>query len=168
MMYHPWLVYLVKSHNPHSSHHPLQNLRQVQTRQQHSNQVTLNFDIEFACYRRDLITMSIVTTIPNFARLRGLCGLGAFFHARELAINLCYKGRCLHCPFVLALRRAFGIGQMTKDDSNFSETRLSYSISISLQGLGRPLNGKTQSSNTTTVFTSTCTLQAFSLLRCSP
>jgi hypothetical protein len=167
MMYHPWLVYLIKSHNPHSSQHALQNLRQIQTRQQHSHQVTLNFDTEFAYYRRDLITMSIVTKIPNFARLRGLCGLGAFFHAWELAIILCYKSRCLHCPIVPTLRRAFDIGQRTKEGGNFSKYRLPTIISISLRGLGPSLKGK-QLRNTTTVFTSTCTLQAFSLPRCSP
>jgi hypothetical protein len=130
ILYRSWFLYFT-SHKPHSSHHALQSLRQVQ-RRQHSHQVALKFDTRFAYHRRDLITMYIVTTIRQSPGLSGLRDLDA------------------------------------KDDSNFSETRLSYSISISLQGLGRPLNGKTQSRNTTTVFTSTCTLQAFSLLRCSP
>jgi hypothetical protein len=166
ILYRSWLLYFT-SQKPHSSHHALQSLRQVQ-RRQHSHQVALKFDTRFAYHRRDLITMYIVTTIRQSPGLSGLRDLDAFFHARELAINWCYKSRLLHCPIVFALRRTFGIRQKTEDDSNFSETRLSYSISISLQGLGRPLNGKTQSRNTTTVFTSTCTLQAFSLLRCSP
>jgi hypothetical protein len=166
ILYRSWLLYFT-SHKPHSSHHALQSLRQVQ-RRQHSHQVALKFDTRFAYHRRDLITMYIVTTIRQSPGLSGTRGLDAFFHARELAIIICYNSPCLHCPIVFALRRTFGIRQKTKDDSNFSENRLSYSISISLQGLGRPLNGKTQSRNTTTVFTSTCTLQAFSLLRCSP
>jgi hypothetical protein len=130
ILYRSWLLYFT-SHKPHSSHHALQSLRQVQ-RRQHSHQVALKFDTRFAYHGRDLITMYIVTTIQQSPGLSGLRDLDA------------------------------------KDDSNFSETRLSYSISISLQGLGRPLNGKIQSRNTTTVFTSTCTLQAFSLIRCSP
>lgn len=164
--YRSWLVYCA-SRNPRSSDHAPQNLRQVQ-RRQHPHQATLNLYTEFACHRRDLITMYIVTTIRQFPGLSGLRGLDAFFHARELAINLYYKSRCLHCPIVLALRRTFGIGQRAKDDSNFSGSRVSDSISILLQGLGRSLKGKTQSRNTTTVFTSACTLQAFSLVRCSP
>ena len=127
----------------------------------------LNLNTGFAHHRRDLITMYIVTTIPSFPSVGGLRDLGAFFHPRNLAIHLCYKSHCLHCSIVLALRRAFGIGQRTQDESNFSKYRLSVSISISVQGLGRPLERRNLR-NTTTVFTSTCTLQSYSSPRCSP
>jgi hypothetical protein len=127
----------------------------------------LNLNTGFAHYRRDLITMYIVTKIPSSPSLGGLRGLGAFFHPRKFAINLCYKSTCLHCPIVLALRRVLGIGQRTKDDSNFSEYRISSSTSISLRGLG-PFVKQTHLRNTTTVFTSTCTLQSYFSPRCSP
>ena len=127
----------------------------------------LNLNTGFAHHRRDLITMYIVTTIPSSPSLGGLRGLSTFFHSRNPAIHLCYKSRCLHCPIVLALRRAFGTGQRTQDESNFSEYHLSVSISISVQGLGRPLERRNLR-NTTTVFTSTCTLQRYSSPRCSP
>jgi hypothetical protein len=128
----------------------------------------LNLNTGFAHYRRDLITMYIITTIPSSPSLGGLRGLGAFFHPRKHSINLCYKSLCLHCPIVLALRRVFGIGQRTKDDSNFSEYRLSLSTSILLQGRGRPQERKHLSNTTTTVFPSTCTLQSYFSPRCSP
>ena len=127
----------------------------------------LNLNTGFAHHGRDLITMYIVTTIPSFPSLGGLRDLGAFFHPRNLAIHLCYKSHCLHCSIVLALRRAFGIGQRTQDESNFSKYRLSVSIRISVQGLGRPLQRK-NIRNTTTVFTPTCTLQSYYSPRCSP
>ena len=165
ILYRSWLLYFT-SHKPHSSHHALQSLRQVQ-RRQHSHQVALKFDTRFAYHRRDLITMCIVTTIRQSPGLSRLRDLDAFFHARELAINWCYKSRCLHCPIVLTLRRTCDIGQRTKEGGNFSKYRLPTIISISLRGLGPSLKG-TQLRNTTTVFTSTCTLQAFSLPRCSP
>ena len=127
----------------------------------------LNLNTGFAHHGRDLITMYIVTTIPSCPSLGGFRGLSTFFHPRNIAIHLYYKSHCLHCPIVLALRRAFGIGQRTQDESNFSEYHLSVSISISVQGLGRPLERRNLR-NTTTVFTSTCTLQSYSSPRCSP
>ena len=127
----------------------------------------LNLNTGFAHHRRDLITMYIVTTIPSSPSLGGLRGLSTFFHSRNPAIHLCYKSRCLHCPIVLALRRAFGTGQRTQDESNFSKYRLSVNIRISVQGLGRPLERK-NIRNTTTVFSPTCILQSYSSPRCSP
>lgn len=133
-----------------------------------THQVTPILDSGFNHYSRVLVTMYIATTIPSAPYLGGLHGLDAFFHPRNFAIYLCYKSPCLHCPIVLALRRAFAIGQRTKNDSHFSEYRLPTGTSISLrQGLGRPLE-ETHFHNSTTVFTSTCTLQSSSSPRCSP
>lgn len=127
----------------------------------------LNLNTGFAHHRRDLITMYIVTSIPSCPSLGGFRGLSTFFYPRNIANHLYYKSHCLYCPIVLALRRTFGIGQRTQDESNFSKYRLSVSISISVQGLGRPLERRNLR-NTTTVFTSTCTLQSYSSPRCSP
>jgi len=165
MLYRSWLVYLT-SHIPCSSHHALQTLRQVY-RRQGSHEATTNINTKFDHHRRDLTTMYMSTTIPRFPCPRSIRGLDAFFDVHKLASILCYKSRCVHCHIVLALRQVFGIGQRTKKNSNIVRYCLSLNTSILLQALGPTLK-ETQSRNTTTVFTSTCTLQACSSLRCSP